>query len=157
MTQGAKAILLIPAFVRQTGKYTYSLLLERSSGAELNLIDGLSYPKGVFYTATGNPTKYCILEILSNILYHIEYSSGRTRRFCGLSDLSIAYLVYSTSHQPTLDSGICRSHGGQRMITKFIPTDQKRGVEDAAVQNNEMRQQIPPHLVLRPRRGGKGL
>ena len=34
------------------------------------------------------------------------------------------------------------------MITKFIPKDQKRGVEDAAIRNNEMRVKIPPHLVL---------
>ena len=104
MTQGAKATLLIPTFLRQMGKYTYSLLLERSSGAWLNLIDGLSYPKGVFYTATRYPTKYCVLEILSIILYHIEYSSDRTRRFCGLTDLSIAYLIYSTSQWHVYDS-----------------------------------------------------
>ena len=42
MTQGARAIMLIPTFVSKTGKYTYSLLLERSSSAEQNLIDGLS-------------------------------------------------------------------------------------------------------------------
>ena len=36
------------------------------------------------------------------------------------------------------------------MITKFIPKDQKRGVEDAAIRNNEMGLYIPPHLVLRP-------
>ena len=28
----------------------------------------------VFYTPTGYPTKYCVLEILSHILYHIELS-----------------------------------------------------------------------------------
>ena len=36
----------------------------------------MSYPKGVFYTTKGNPTKYSVLEILRNILYHIEYSPG---------------------------------------------------------------------------------
>ena len=35
------------------------------------------------------------------------------------------------------------------MITNFIPKDQERGVEYAAIRNNEMRLQIPPHLVLR--------
>ena len=35
------------------------------------------------------------------------------------------------------------------MITKFIPKYQKRGVEDAGIRNNELRLQIPPHLVLR--------
>ena len=34
----------------------------------------------VFYDATEYPTKYCVLEILRNILYHIEYSSDHTRR-----------------------------------------------------------------------------
>ena len=32
---------------------------------------------------------------------------------------------------------------------KVHPKDQKRGVEDAAIRNNEMRLYIPPHLVLR--------
>ena len=62
MTQGAKATLLIPTFLRQTGEYTYSLLLKRSSGAWLNLVDGLFYSKGVFYTATGNPTSIVLSE-----------------------------------------------------------------------------------------------
>ena len=84
MTQGAKSTLLIPTFLRyETGKYTYSLLLERSSGAWLNLIDGLSYPTRVFYTATGYLTKYCVLEIRGNMLYHIEYSADRTRGSAG--------------------------------------------------------------------------
>ena len=60
MTQGAKATLLIPTFLHETGKYAYSLLLERSFGAWLNLIDGLSYPNGLFYTPTGYPTKYVL-------------------------------------------------------------------------------------------------
>ena len=37
----------------------------------------------VFYDATEYPTKYCVLETLSNILYHIEYSSDRTRGSAG--------------------------------------------------------------------------
>ena len=36
----------------------------------------------VFYDTMEYPTKYCVLEILSNILYHIEYSD-RTRRSAG--------------------------------------------------------------------------
>ena len=87
MTQGAKGTLLFPAFLRKTGKYTYSLLL----------IDGLSCPTGVFYTTTGYPTKYCVLEILSNILLHIEYSSDYTGSSAGYPIFSIAYVVYSTS------------------------------------------------------------
>ena len=35
-----------------------------------------------FYIATEYPTKYCVLEILSSILYHIEYSSDHTRPIC---------------------------------------------------------------------------
>jgi len=46
--------LLIPTYLYSTGNYTYSLLLEHSSDAELNPIDGFSYLKGVFYTVTGN-------------------------------------------------------------------------------------------------------
>ena len=88
-------------------------------------------------------------QILSNIQYHIEYSSDYTGVSVDYPTFSIAYLIYSTSHQPTLDSRICRPHGYWRMITKFIPKDQERGVEDAAIRNNEMRLQIPPHLVLR--------
>ena len=52
-------------------------------GTWLGYIDGLSYPTRVFYTATEYPTKYCVLETLSNILYHIEYSSDRTRGSAG--------------------------------------------------------------------------
>ena len=80
----------------------YSLILERSSGTWLELIDGLSYPTRVFYTATGYPTKYCVLEILSNILYHIEYPSGCTRVSVGYLTFFIAYLVYSTSRYTAL-------------------------------------------------------
>ena len=49
------------------------ITLERSTGAWLNLIDGLSYPKGVFYSTTGKPTNYGVLEILSNILCHTTF------------------------------------------------------------------------------------
>ena len=88
-----ESTLLIPTFFRQTGKYTYSLLLERSSGTWLELIDGLPYPTRVFYTATGYPTKYCVVEILSNILYHIEYSPDHTRRSAGCpTSQNMAYL-----------------------------------------------------------------
>ena len=52
----------------------------------------LSCPKGVFYTATGNPTKYCVLEILSNILCHMEYSSDYAGGSAGYPNFSIAYL-----------------------------------------------------------------
>ena len=50
----------------------------------------------VFYTATEYPTKYCILEILSNILYPIEYSYAFTEVSAGYQTFSIAYLIYST-------------------------------------------------------------
>ena len=47
----------------------------------------------VFYTATEYPTKYCVLEILSNILYHIEYSSDHTRGSAGCpTSQNMAYL-----------------------------------------------------------------
>ena len=68
--------------------------LELSTGACLNLIDGLFYPKWVFYTTTENPTKYCVLEILRNILYHTEYSCDYTinRGSADYPTFSIAYL-----------------------------------------------------------------
>ena len=53
---------LIPTFLRYTGKYTYSLLLERSSGTWLQEYSTL--PR--------------VAEILSNILFHIEYSVGNS-------------------------------------------------------------------------------
>ena len=66
-------------------------------------------------------------------------------------------LIYSLiAHSITLASRRSRPHGGRRMITKFIPKDLKRGVEDAAIRNNEIRLQIFPHLVLRSRRDRKG-
>ena len=71
-------------------------------------------------------------QILSNTLYHIEYSSDYTGCSAVYPTFSIAYLVYSTSHWPTLDSWTCRPHGGRRMITKFIPKKRDRRVEDAA-------------------------
>ena len=37
-----------------------------------------------------------VLEILSNILYSIEYSYGSTEVPTGYSTFSIAYLIYST-------------------------------------------------------------
>ena len=47
----------------------------------------------VFFTATEYPTKYCILEILSNILYHIEYSSDHARGSAGCpTSQNMAYL-----------------------------------------------------------------
>ena len=75
----------------------------------------------VFYIATEYPTKCCVLEILSSILYHIEYSVGNSTNVeflkilsnilypieysygytevpTGYPTLSIAYLIYSTSH-----------------------------------------------------------
>ena len=93
----------------------------------------------VFYTATEYPTKYWIIEILRDIIYPTEYSYDFTEVPAGYLTFSISYLIYSTSHWPTLDSRICRPHCGRRMITKFIPKDQERGVEDAAIRNNEMR------------------
>ena len=50
----------------------------------------------VFYDATEYPTKYCILEILSNILYPIEYSDDFTEVPAGYPSFAIAYLIYST-------------------------------------------------------------
>ena len=50
----------------------------------------------VFYNATEYPTKYCILEILSNILYPIEYSYDFTEVPAGYPSFAIAYLIYST-------------------------------------------------------------
>ena len=39
------------------------------------------------------PTKYCVLEILSNIIYHIEYSSDHTRGSAGCpTSQNMAYL-----------------------------------------------------------------
>ena len=61
----------------------------------------------VFHTASEYLTKYCVLEILSNILYHIEYFSDHTRWSADcptsqtnayLSTFSIAHLICSTSH-----------------------------------------------------------
>ena len=46
----------------------------------------------VFYTATEYPTKYCILEILSNILYPIEYSYDFTEVTAGYQSVSISLL-----------------------------------------------------------------
>ena len=37
----------------------------------------------VFYNATEYPTKYCVLEIVSNIVYHIEDSSDHRRGSAG--------------------------------------------------------------------------
>ena len=53
---------LIPTFLRYTGKYTYSLLLERSSVTWLQ--EYSTMPR--------------VLEILSNILYRVEYSVGNS-------------------------------------------------------------------------------
>ena len=75
MTQGASKLLAYPDIS--------PLDEERSSGTWLKLIDGLFYPTRVFYTATEYPTTYCVLEILSNILYHIEHSSDHTRGSAG--------------------------------------------------------------------------
>ena len=66
-------------------------------------------------------------QILSNILHPIEFSYDYTEVPAGYSTFSIAYLIYSTSHWPTLDSRVCRPHGGRWMITKFIPKDLKIG------------------------------
>ena len=56
-------------------------------------LDWLSYPTRVFYTATEYPTKQCILEILRNILYRIEYSSDHTRGSAGCpTSQNMAYL-----------------------------------------------------------------
>ena len=52
----------------------------------------------VFYTATEYPTKYCILEILSNIRYPIECSYDYAEVPAGYPPFSIAHLIYSTSH-----------------------------------------------------------
>ena len=52
----------------------------------------------VFYNATGYPKKYCVLEVLRNILYPIEYSYDYTDVPGGYPTFSIAYLIYSTSH-----------------------------------------------------------
>ena len=49
----------------------------------------------VFYTATEYPTKYCILQILGNILYSYDF----TEVPAGYPSFSIAYLTYSTSQQ----------------------------------------------------------
>ena len=46
----------------------------------------------VFYTATEYPTKYCILEIPSNILYPIEYSYDFTEVTAGYQSVSISLL-----------------------------------------------------------------
>ena len=47
----------------------------------------------VFCIATEYPTKYCVLEILSNNLYHIEYSSNHTRgSACCPTSQNMAYL-----------------------------------------------------------------
>ena len=81
----------------------------------------------VLYTATGYPTKYRVLEILSYILYHIElsdssnygllggnitsvefsnpnileYSCDYTRVPTGYPTFFMAYLIYSTSGKGT--------------------------------------------------------
>ena len=65
-----------------TWKYTYSLLMERSSGTWLQ--EYSTMPR--------------VLEILSNILHSIEYSYGSTEVPTGYPTFSIAYLIYSTSH-----------------------------------------------------------
>ena len=47
----------------------------------------------VLYTATEDPTKYCVLEILSNTVYHIGYSSAHTRGPAGCpTSQTMAYL-----------------------------------------------------------------
>ena len=71
----------IPIFLRYTGKYTYSSLLERFSGTWLQ--EYSTMPR--------------VLEIQSNILYHIEYSYDYTQVPAGYPTFSIAYLIYSTS------------------------------------------------------------
>ena len=72
---------LIPTFLLYTGKYTYSLLLERFSATWLQEYSIM--PR--------------VLEILSNILYHVQYSSNHIQVSAGYPTLSIAYLIYSTS------------------------------------------------------------
>ena len=72
---------LIPTFLRYTGKYTYSLLLERSSGTSLQKYSTM--PR--------------VLEIPSNILNPIEYSYGSTEVSTNYPTFSIAYSIYSTS------------------------------------------------------------
>ena len=78
----AKATLLIPTFLRYTGKYTYCLLLERSSGAWL--IDG--YPiLRVFYNFWEILQFYEISDLEKYSIPRIEYSHDRTTpRFYGL-------------------------------------------------------------------------
>ena len=63
-------------------KYTYSLFMERFSGTWLQ--EYSTMPR--------------VLEILSNILYSIEYSYVSTEVPTDYPTFSIAYLIYSTSH-----------------------------------------------------------
>ena len=61
-------------------------------------MDGLSYSEGFSDATTGNPTKYCVLEIFSYFLYHVEYSTDYTEGSADYPTFSLAYLVFSTSH-----------------------------------------------------------
>ena len=64
--------------------------------ARINLRIILSY-KSILHRH-GVSEKYCVVEIPSNILYHIEYSYDYTEVAAGYPTFSIAYLIYSTSH-----------------------------------------------------------
>ena len=61
-------------------------------------LTGLSYRTRGLYTDTEYPIKYCVLEIPSNIIYHITYSYDYSAFLAGYPSFHIAYLIYSTSH-----------------------------------------------------------
>ena len=81
----------------------------------------------VFYTATEYPIKYCIQEILSSILYPIEYSYDYTEVPAGYPTFSIACLIYSTSHHARRAPGLAERAGARRWVSnELVPTENPR-------------------------------
>ena len=66
-------------------------------------------------------------QILSNVLYPIEYSYDYTEVPAGYPTFSIACLIYSTSHHARRAPGLAERAGARRWVSnELVPTENPR-------------------------------